>query len=96
MLEAYGPAVYRRLAELADVVGLCPTGSQAEKAQAFIAAIYDMNRAVGIPTGFDCIRTEDLPQMAAWAEAEANPVYPVPVIFDKDRFIRVAKRVMLS
>ena len=34
--------------------------------------------------------------MAAWAEAEANPVYPVPVIFDKDRFIRVAKRVMLS
>ena len=96
MLEAYGPAVYRRLAELADVVGLCPAGSQAEKARAFIAAIYDMNRAVGIPTGFDCIRTEDLPQMAAWAEAEANPVYPVPVIFDKDRFIRVAKRVMLS
>ena len=96
MLEAYGPAVYRRLVELADVVGLCPAGSQAEKARAFIAAIYDMNRAVGIPTGFDCIRTEDLPQMAAWAEAEANPVYPVPVIFDKDRFIRVAKRVMLS
>ena len=96
MLEAYGPAVYRRLAELADVVGLCPAGSQAEKARAFITAIYDMNRATGIPTGFDCIRTEDLPQMAAWAEAEANPVYPVPVIFDKDRFIRVAKRVMLS
>ena len=72
MLEAYGPAVYRRLAELADVVGLCPAGGQAEKARAFITAIYDMNRAVGIPTGFDCIRTEDLPQMAAWAEAEAN------------------------
>ncbi len=95
MLEEYGPAVHKCLAELADVVGLCPAGSQAEKARAFIAAIYDMNRALGIPAGFDCIRTEDLPQMAAWAEAEANPVYPVPVIFDRERFIRVAKKVML-
>ena len=76
------------------MVGLCPAGSQAEKARAFIAAIYDMNRAVGIPTGFDCIRTEDLPQMAAWAEAEANPVCPVPVIFGKEDFIRIVRRVM--
>ena len=30
----------------------------------------------------------------AWAEAEANPVYPVPVIFGKEDFIRVARRVM--
>ena len=77
------------------MVGLCPNGDRAEKARAFIGAIYDMNRTLGIPTGFDCIRPEDLPQMAAWAEAEANPVYPVPVIFDRERFIRVAKKVML-
>ena len=30
----------------------------------------------------------------AWAEAEANPVYPVPVIFSKEDFIRAARRVM--
>lgn len=53
-----------------------------------------MNRALGIPERFPCIRPEDLPQMAAWAEAEANPVYPVPVIFGKEDFIRVARRVM--
>ena len=28
------------------------------------------------------------------AEAEANPVYPVPLIFGKEDFIRVARRVM--
>ena len=94
MLEEYGPAVYKRLAELADVVGLCPNGDRAEKARAFIGAIYDMNRTLGIPTGFDCIRPEDLPQMAAWAEVEANPVYPVPVVFGEEDFIRVARRVM--
>ena len=95
MLEAYGPAACKRLAELADVLGLCPTGSRAEKARAFIDAIYRMNRALSIPERFPCIRPEDLPQMAAWAEAEANPVYPVPVIFGKEDFIRVARRVML-
>ena len=59
-----------------------------------VEAIYRMNRALGIPERFPCIRPEDLPQMAAWAEAEANPVYPVPVIFGKEDFIRVARRVM--
>lgn len=59
-----------------------------------VEAIYRMNRALGVPECFPCIRSEDLPQMAAWAEAEANPVYPVPVIFGKEDFIRVARRVM--
>ena len=62
--------------------------------RAFIDAIFRMNRALGIPERFPCIRSEDLPQMAAWAEAEANPVYPVPVIFGKEDFIRVARWVM--
>lgn len=57
-----------------------------------VEAIYRMNRALGIPERFPCIRPEDLPQMAAWAEAD--PVYPVPVIFGKEDFIRVARRVM--
>ena len=59
-----------------------------------VEAIYRMNRALGIPERFPCIRPEDLPQMADGAEAEANPVYPVPVIFSKEDFIRVARRVM--
>ena len=80
--------------KLADVLGLCPAGSRSEEARAFIDAIYLMNRALGIPERFPCFRPEDLPQMAAWAEAEANPVYPVPVIFGKEDFIRIVRRVM--
>lgn len=57
-----------------------------------VVAIYRMNRALGIPERFPCIRPEDLPQMAAWAEAD--PVYPVPVTFGKEDFIRMARRVM--
>lgn len=76
------------------MLGLCPTGSRTEKGRTFIDAIFRMNRALGIPERFLCIRPEDLPQMAAWAEAEANPVYPVPAIFGKEDFICVARRVM--
>ena len=63
------------------MLGLCPTGSRTEKARTFIDAFFRMNRALGIPERVPCILPEDLPQMAAWAEAEANPVYPVPAIF---------------
>ena len=93
VLRDYGPAAHRKLARLAELVGL-PGGTDAEKAAAFIDAILAMNARLGIPTGFSCIREEDLPQMAAWAAKEANPTYPVPVIYDRDRFIRVIRQVM--
>ena len=93
VLRDYGPAAYRKLARLAELVGL-PGGTDGEKADAFIDAILAMNARLGIPTGFSCIREEDLPRMAAWAAAEANPTYPVPVIYDRARFIRVIRQVM--
>lgn len=93
VLRDYGPAAYRKLARLAELVGL-PGGTDGEKADAFIDAILAMNARLGIPTGFSCIREENLPQMAAWAAKEANPTYPVPVIYDRGRFIRVIRQVM--
>ena len=93
ILRDYGPAAHRKLARLAELVGL-PGGTDGEKADAFIDAILATNARLGIPTGFSCIREEDLPQMAAWAAAEANPTYPGPVIYDRGRFIRVIRQVM--
>ena len=93
VLRDYGPAAHRKLARLAELVGL-PGGTDGEKADAFIDAILATNARLGIPTGFSCIREEDLPQMAAWAAAEANHTYPVTVIYDRGRFIRVIRQVM--
>ena len=93
VLRDYGAAAHRRLARLAELVGLSDD-SEADRANAFIDAIFAMNVRLGIPTGFTCIREEDLPQMAAWAAKEANPTYPVPVIYDRVRFIRVIRQVM--
>lgn len=92
VLRDYGAAAHRRLARLAELVGLSGD-SEADRANAFIDAIFAMNARLGIPTGFTCIREADLPQMAAWAAKEANPTYPVPVIYDRARFIRVIRQV---
>ena len=91
MLEDYGKAAYPRLARLAALVGL-KGESEESLAKAFIAEIRAMNTRMGIPDRFDCIRKEDIPLMATWAAQEANPVYPVPVIYDEARFARVIER----
>ena len=44
VLEDYGTAVHPQLAHLAEITGVKTTGSDAEKANAFIAAIRQMNR----------------------------------------------------
>lgn len=91
VLEDYGAAAHPRLARLAGLLGL-PGETEEARAKAFIAAICAMNARMGIPDRFDCIREEDIPRMAAWAAQEANPVYPVPVIYDEARFARVIER----
>lgn len=89
VLEDYGKAAYGKLAEMAELTGVMTEGTKEEKAKAFIAEIYDMNKRMGIPAGFDFIKDEDIPQMVEWAKSEANPTYPVPVVYDSERFTKV-------
>ncbi len=81
VLDWYGDCIYPQLAKLADIVGI--TGSsEAEKAQAFIAAIKKLNADMNIPATFDFIKEEDLPTLIHRALKEGNPGYPVPRIMD--------------
>ena len=94
VLEDYGEAVYEKLAHLAELTGICFTGSEEEKATAFIAEIRAMNKRMGIPTGFDFIQEKDIPQMVKWALSEANPVYPVPVVYTPKRCEKVIRKII--
>lgn len=91
VLEDYGAAAYPRLAHLARLLGL-KGDTEETRAKAFIAEIRAMNARMNVPDRFDCIRDEGIPLMARWAAQEANPVYPVPVIYDEARFARVIER----
>ena len=94
VLEDYGGAVEEKLAHLAELTGVKFTGSDAEKARAFIGEIRAMNKRMNIPTGFDFIKEEDIPQMITWALAETNPFYPVPVVYDRKRCEAVIRRII--
>ncbi len=85
VMKAFGPAVYDRLADLADVCGM-EGGSNKEKAEKFIAWIEQMKVDMNIPWGLDMVEDEDIEQMIEWAMKEANPLYPVPVVWDKAVF----------
>lgn len=84
VLEKYGKAVYKKLAELAYVAGLCQYSESDEtKAKKFIQAIRDLNKFMGIPEKISVIKEMDIPVMANYAAREANPLYPVPVLMDE-------------
>ena len=108
VMKAYGEAVETRLAELADCCGMTAAetdpGSQnaaadpettAARAGMFIRWIEEMNAKMGIPEGFDCIRQEDIPKMAEWADAEANPLYPVPKIMGRSELIKLINDIRI-
>lgn len=85
VLERYGAPVYGKLARLAQAAGLGGI-SDAEKAAAFIAEIRRMNERMGIPAKFDFILEKDIPLIIRRAMKEANPLYPVPVLWREPDF----------
>ena len=85
VLERYGAAIYPRAKDIAVAMGIADTNTPAEAAAtALIARIRQMNADMGIPTKLSGIREADIPHLAAYAEKEATPLYPVPVLMGKE------------
>jgi len=84
VLEYYGAVVHKPLAKLADIVEVTKEGDSIDlKAQKFIDAIKALNQSMEIPVKISGIKKEDIPEMINRALAEANPLYPVPKIFNE-------------
>ena len=96
VLEKFGSSVYKKLAQLADLVSLTdPSLSNEEKAKAFISEIKAMNERLGIPSKLkDTIKEEDIPLIVKRADQEANPLYPVPKLLDKEEFVEILREIM--
>lgn len=81
VLEAYGECAYKKLHQLGIAAGVCAENDSHEAgAKKFITAIKELNAKMGIPNKLTGIQAEDIPQMAKYAEKEANPLYPVPML----------------
>lgn len=95
VLDAYGSAIYKKGKQLAIAMHLADDSTDAAVAtHRFIAKIRQMNENMGIPAKLKGIRREDIAQLAAYADKEANPLYPVPVLMDKAELERFYFDVM--
>lgn len=88
VMRQFGSAVYDKLADLADVCGMEGKNNR-EKAEKFIEWMEEMKVKMGIPVGTDAIHDEDVEQIIQWAMKEANPLYPVPVVWNHDDFVKL-------
>ena len=83
VLEGYGEAVYARCKDIAVVMGVADVNTpDATACRLLIARIRQMNAAMGIPSKLSGIWRKDIPELAAVAAHEANPLYPVPKLMD--------------
>jgi len=92
VMREFGASAHKRLAELAEVCGIAGE-NDAQKANAFIRWMEETNKKMGLPDKFDMIREEDIDQMIAWAKKEANPLYPVPVVWGEKDFRRFIQSI---
>lgn len=76
------PKCASRLADLARACDI-GSGSDEDRAKAFIARIREMNETFGIPTQLDALQAKDIPQIAKAALEEARFTYAVPRYLDQ-------------
>ena len=92
VMKEFGASAHRRLADLAEVCGIGGR-NDAEKANAFIRWIEETNKKMGLPDKFDVVQDKDIDQMITWAKKEANPLYPVPVVWARKDFRRLIESI---
>ncbi len=94
ILRLYGKAVHEDLAELSKEAGIAKAENTVEEnAELFIQKIEEMNDYMGIPPSIPEIHEADLEELTAHAESEANPLYPVPVIFKPNDLVEAFRIV---
>lgn len=95
VLKKYGKKVYKKLWELGVYANLFKKDvTIADGAEIFIKKLEQMNENMNIPTRLTEIKALDVPELAKTAEKEANPLYPVPVLYSAEELEDIYHSVM--
>lgn len=94
VLKRYGKKINRKLWRLGLYAGLFDKStSKSEGARNFIRKIEMLNTYMGIGTKIDTIEETDIPELAKTAEHEANPLYPLPVLWTTKQLENIYREV---
>lgn len=86
VLHYYGEKIYKKCATIYDVLYPDHAGNIQEKALKVIDWIEGLNHYFNIPKTINLNDLDHIDNMIERAYKEANPLYPVPVIFKKKDF----------
>lgn len=90
VLDEYGKAAHKKLKKIAVYCGLADKKMPANEAAAtVISKIKELNAKFGIPEKFDFIKRGDIAALAAYADREANPLYPVPELWNAEKLEKI-------
>ena len=95
VLETYGDSINHKLRNLSLAAGLCDKQEDDKTAaRMFIDAVKDMKKRFGIGDYIPEIQETDIPELSHYADKEANPLYPVPVLMDASELETLYYRLM--
>ena len=82
ILKMYGKKIYKKLWQMGVYAGLFNKFvSKEQGAKMLIQKIEGMNNNMNIPSYIEGLKQEDITELSKTAEHEANPLYPVPVLW---------------
>ncbi len=86
-----GIALASLLPGIGSAIGV---GKAGQAAEVLIHRIEQMNRDMQIPATIAELRREDIPKLARQADKEANPLYPVPVLWNAKELEEIYRMVL--
>lgn len=97
VLKAYGSAIDKKLKDICLFCGFADKSQTPAKcAEIFLEKLEALERAIGIPEKLPEIKGEDLDLLVGYAYKEAYPLYPVPVLWDREQLKAIYKEVMVN
>lgn len=94
LLEEYGEDIYKKLSVLSkasEIADVADTDQISSKK--FIDWIKNANKLMGIPSGIDLIKEQDIDEMVNLAYKEAHPLYPVPRLMSKEELKKIYLKI---
>lgn len=95
VLREFGASASKKLAKIARYIGLSEQSATDEvAAEQLISYIEQSNKDFGLPNYISQLKQEDIDALAKVADKEANPLYPVPKLMDRNQLAEIYKKLL--